>query len=139
MPIDVARFEWGVHTSRETQSCSGLVYFVFLLKVRPQHLHRRTHCGIILRRGQQTRSRRKRREHLELDPNKIVKTETTMKHGETFCMTCRNGWRSSLTIQWTEKLPQQGKHRQAALMSRLFQNRRSIFRHFPKYRNCEVC
>ena len=40
-------------------------------KVRPQHLHRRTQCAIILRpKPAKTRSRRKGRKDLAQDPNK---------------------------------------------------------------------
>ena len=62
------------HGKLRAHRCSGLVNWVFpplVRKVRPEHLCRRTQCAIILRpKPAKTRSRRKRREDLEQDPNK---------------------------------------------------------------------
>ena len=46
---------------------------------------------------------------------------TAFGNGETRRKTCQNGWRSLLTIQWTEKLPHHVKHTHAGLVSRFIQ------------------
>ena len=61
---------------------------------------------------------------------------TAVGNGETRRKTCQNGWRSLLTIQWTEKLPHHAKHTHAALMSRFIQSQKWYQDYVASLRAC---
>ena len=134
------------HGKLRAHRCSGLVNWVFpplVRKVRPQHLHRRTQCAIILRpKPAKTRSRRKRREDLEQDPNKknIKNREDGEAQGELlhdlpewleeFADSSVDGEVSTVREAHASSSPKPPP--------KVVSGRHTTYTYFPKDRNCEV-
>ena len=78
-------------------------------------------------------------------PNTKMKIRTPIRYRETCCAIRQNGWRTSQKIEWTKECQRQGTHPQTLLMHQIRNSKKSgigehsIFTHFPKDRNCDVC
>ena len=79
-------------------------------------------------------------------PKTHIKMRTTKQYGETRCVTCQNGYKHSQTILWTEEFQRARTHPRVLLVKQLqsreekwCRGKHSIYDHFPKDWNCDIC
>ena len=79
-------------------------------------------------------------------PKTQTKMETTRPYGETRCLVCQNVWKNLQRILWMTVFQLIGTHPRVLLVNQLqsreekvVSGKHSIYTHFPKDRNCDIC